>query len=200
LVADAASFSATEPWREQDAFAGDAQYDDRELNSVLDAIELQRPSPPSDPAAPIATTWSMPSQTSSNGDPEDEEILLPEDYEAIAFLADEEADDFLNSANNQPPLNPEQAKKRARDRRRKGKKASDEALAQLDSKDQWFGLPKIVGEIYNGRGISQPHPWQQEVLSNTNLLSGRNFIVSQPTSAGKVRELRPFLVHALSEF
>lgn len=126
----------------------------------------------------------------------DFEILLPEDLEAMNEISDEEgeAEAYLTSASASSSLPLPLAASRAvttvqgsSRMRSRGKHGAEQALALLHSRGDWYGLPSLVGEIYQSRGITSLHAWQKEVLSNPRLLAGCNFLCSQPTSAGKVR-------------
>ncbi|KAF7378835.1 hypothetical protein HZH66_015069 [Vespula vulgaris] len=49
-----------------------------------------------------------------------------------------------------------------------------------------WGLPPIILQKYEAKGISQMFPWQVECLSNCKVIQGRkNILYSAPTSAGK---------------
>ncbi|XP_046834318.1 DNA polymerase theta [Vespa crabro] len=83
--------------------------------------------------------------------------------------------------------------------------SSTEVSSQICTQDQCklasWGLPPIILQKYEAKGISQMFPWQVECLSNCKVIQGRkNILYSAPTSAGKTLVAEILLLKAVLEY
>jgi hypothetical protein len=66
--------------------------------------------------------------------------------------------------------------------------------------ENFWGLPTIVKEIFEGRNINKFYPWQIECLSMKEMLHHKSVLCGLPTSGGKVCSFYTLSQYNLFEF